>query len=269
MTKLVWGSAGDRVFQAGIDRGVLFLPNEKAVPWNGIVSVSESPDGGTTQSYYMDGVKYLQYSSPEEYSATLEAYTYPPEFEYLDGTALMDSGLQITNQRRQEFSLCYRTGVGNDTQGMGHGYKIHFVYNILAAPTNRAFSTLDNSLDASRFSWKLSTRPIRVPGYLPSSHFVIDTRLVSPDVLERLERYIYGTDASDPRIVLPWELSDILGSNVTIQMMVRLPSGEYAMQGVPALKLVNHPVLLPGEEVLWLSYSRDNNDTRLIKVTGD
>lgn len=199
MTKLVWGDAGTRFFETGVDRGVLYLSDQDGVAWNGLTSVEEAPSGGEAKPYYQDGVKYLNLSSREEFEATIEAFSAPAEFGPCDGTALIQNGLFVSQQPRRAFSLCYRTMIGNDLNPEA-GYKLHLVYNALAAPANRANGTITNSPEVVTMSWSLTTLPPSLTGYKPTAHFVIDSRLTPPNLLANLENILYGSDAADARI---------------------------------------------------------------------
>jgi hypothetical protein len=195
-----WATAGQRTFEAGLDRGVLFVDGIDGVPWNGLISVAESPSGGDLQEYYFDGRKYLQLLSSVEFAATIQAYTYPDEFEVCDGTAPAGNGLFVTNQRRKSFGLCYRTYVGNDLKGVEAAYKIHLIYNALAAPTPRPNNTMSATVDPYNFSWQITTKPPTFAGFKPTAHFVINSQDTPADLLARLEDILYGTESQDPRL---------------------------------------------------------------------
>jgi hypothetical protein len=212
MTRLNWNSVGDRRYETGVDRGVLYPLNAGGVPWNGLISVSESPDGGNASAYYIDGFKYYNESTPEEFEATIEAFTYPDEFALCDGTAEIYEGLSITQQPRVAFDMSYRTKVGNDFVGQNFGYKIHLIYNALASPSNRDNETIDNSPDAMTFTWDITTSPILVPNLKPSAHFVVDSTKTKAATLADLEDILYGTDVLVPRMPRPDELITMFNS---------------------------------------------------------
>jgi hypothetical protein len=174
MTRLNWDVVGERTFETGVDRGVLYVDGSDGVPWNGLISVSESPSGADLSEYYIDGIKYLQLLAGEEFTATIDAFTYPDEFASCDGTRSVGNGLFVTQQPRKGFSLSYRSQVGNDVDGISHGYKIHVVYNALAAPSARQRNSLSDSIAPLNFSWQISTKPPRFAGYKPTAHLVID-----------------------------------------------------------------------------------------------
>lgn len=205
VTRLSWGTPGERFFEAGVDRGVLYV-DAAGVPWNGLVSVSESPVGGEPQPFYVDGVKYQNYHTSEEFEATVEAYTYPDEFADCDGTALVANGLFATGQRRKPFGLSYRTNVGNDIDGADHGYKIHLVYGATAAPSGKTNSTMSETVAPFNFSWKLTTKPPALRGRRRTAHFVIDSRTTPAEVLGHIEAILYGTEDTEPRLPVVPEL---------------------------------------------------------------
>ena len=206
MAKLNWGAAGQRFYEAGVDRGVLYPVTGPGVAWNGLISVDESPEGGDSKPYYLDGVKYLNLAEADEYSATIEAYTYPAEFSVCDGTAIHRRGLLVTQQPRQRFGLSYRTMVGNDIKGAKQGYKIHLVYNALAAPTSRSYETTADTVEALTFTWALTATPVFLLGLKPSAHIIIDTATATPALITELENTLYGTAISSPRLPTPAEL---------------------------------------------------------------
>lgn len=206
MTRLSWNSVGERRYETGVDRGVLYPLEGPGVPWNGLISVTESPDGGGAVAYYIDGFKYYNESAPEEFEGTIEAYTYPDEFAVCDGTAELYEGLFITQQPRVAFDMSYRTKVGNDFAGQNFGYKIHLIYNALASPSNRNNETIDDSPDAMTFTWDITTSPILVPSRKPSAHFIVESTKAKAATLADLEDILYGTDILVPRMPRPDEL---------------------------------------------------------------
>ena len=209
MTKLSWGTAGKRYYEAGIDRGVLYVDVSNGVAWNGLISVSESASGGEATPYYLDGLKFLNLASAEEYTATIQAFSSPPEFNVCDGVTSIANGLFATHQPRKPFGLCYRTKLGNDVDGIDHGYKIHLVYNALSAPSERSNSTISDSSDPIEFSWEITTTPPLFSAYKPTAHLVIDSRLTSSARLSVIEDILYGTDTLPSRLPSPQELIGI------------------------------------------------------------
>lgn len=212
MTRLNWGAAGERFFETGVDHGVLFVGNSPGVPWSGLVSVNEAPSGADVTPYYIDGVKYLNDQASEEFEATIEAYTYPDEFEQCDGTIPVMNGLSGTQQKRKPFGLSYRTKVGNDVEGLKHGYKIHLVYNATAQPSPRTNKSLGDTIEPNNFSWAITTIPAAFKGFRPLSHFVVDSRDTPREVLLRLEEILYGSDTETSRLPVVEELRYVFES---------------------------------------------------------
>jgi len=213
MARLVWGASGTRKYEAGVDRGVLYPSNlSYGVPWNGLTSVKEAPSGGDPQPYYLDGIKYLQVASAEEFNSTIEAFTAPPEFDVCDGTANIYAGVFITQQPRKAFSFSYRTLIGNDLQSDAFGYKLHIIYNCLAKPTSRDNQTLNDSVDAMTLSWDVTTVPPPITGFKPSAHIVIDSTKADPSHLEAVENVLYGSESSESRLLTVQEIMTIFGS---------------------------------------------------------
>lgn len=216
MVKLAWDGTGDRIFETGVDHGVLYEPDENGdyttgVPWNGLVSVTESPSGAEANPQYADNIKYLNLISAEEFAATLECFTYPPEFQKYDGVAVPVPGLTVGQQRRGTFGLSYRTRLGNDLQGDAFGYKIHLVWGAQAAPSEKAYNTVNDSPEAITFSYELSTTPVAVTDLRPTATMTIDSTKVAPADLAALELILYGDDAVDARLPLPDEVIALFG----------------------------------------------------------
>ena len=208
--RLTWDSTGERRFEIGIDRGVLYIEGQDGVAWSGLVSVSESPSGGSAASFYLDGKKYLSFSSPEEFNGTIEAYTYPEEFSSCDGSSEFAPGLFIQYQSRRKFGLSYRTLVGNDVAGTDYGYKIHIIYNVRAAPTGRDSKSLSDQMDVSNFSWDITALPEEVSGYKGSPHFVVDTTHADPGAVTDIENILYGDDENQPRMPTISEMINLM-----------------------------------------------------------
>lgn len=206
MARIVWGARGERFYETGVDRGVLYVGVDPGVPWSGLISVPETPTGGQPKPYYLDGIKYANISGAEEFSGVINAYSSPAEFGPCDGSVSIQNGLFITQQPRRPFGLSFRTLLGNDVEGSAHGYKIHFVYNALAAPSQRANTTEAASIEPIRFSWAISTKPPAISGFKPGAHLVVDTRTTDPLVLAEVEDILYGTEAEAPRLPSPDEL---------------------------------------------------------------
>jgi hypothetical protein len=225
MTKLAWDSTGERLYETGVDRGVLYIPNNSGVydegyAWNGLTTLTESPSGAESNPQYADNIKYLNLLSVEEFGGTIEAFTYPDEFAQCDGTANPQAGLSMGQQSRKTFGLSYRTKVGNDVRGNDFGYKIHLVYNALAAPSEKAYATVNDSPEAMAFSWSFTTTPIDVgtisgTAYKPTASMVIDSTKVDAAALASLEDALYGTAGQDPRLPTPSEVVAFFSGTVT------------------------------------------------------
>lgn len=211
MARLLWDQVGERVYETGVDRGVLYIPDvngvyNDGVAWNGLVSVSESPTGAEATPQYADNIKYLNLVSAEEFGATVEAFTYPDEFAQFDGTAEPEPGVLIGQQTRGTFGLAYRTLIGNDLEGTDLGYKLHLIYGAMAAPTEKAYATVNDTPEALTFSWELTTSPVAVTGYKPTAALVVDSTKVEAADLAALETILYGDAATEPRLPLPDEV---------------------------------------------------------------
>ena len=217
MAKLVWDKTGDRLYETGVKNGVLYIPTSgvysKGVAWNGLTAVTESPSGAEATALYADDTKYLSLMSAEEFGATIEAYTYPDEFAACDGSAELADGVTIGQQKRSTFGLCYKTTIGNDTDGNDHGYKLHIIYGAMAAPSEKAYASINDSPEAITFSWEITTTPVNVTGAKPTASLVIDSTKADPSKLAALEDILYGKDgepASEPRLPLPDEIKSLM-----------------------------------------------------------
>lgn len=196
MSKLTWGATGERFFEAGVDRGVLYVPGLAGAAWNGLTAIKEAPTGGEPRPYYIDGFKYVNISAAEEFNATIEAFSSPSEFAVCDGNLQLAAGLFVTQQPRLSFGLSYRTLVGDDLVGVENGYKIHLVYNALAEPAGRDNNSTNGSIDPLALSWSISTRPPIAMGYKSTAHLIIQTKDLDPIKLEALEAVLYGDDGN-------------------------------------------------------------------------
>lgn len=208
MAALTWDDVGEKVYETGVDHGVLYLADDagvynEGVAWNGLTTVTESPSGAAASAQYADNIKYLNLISAEEFGGTIEAFTYPDEFAACDGTALPSPGVAVGQQARKGFGLCYRSKVGNDVDGMDHGYKLHLVYGALAAPSDKAYATVNDSPEAIAFSWDFTTTPVPVTDYQPTALLVIDSTTADPAALASLEALLYGEGATDAALPLP------------------------------------------------------------------
>ena len=214
--RLVWDAVGERLFETGVKQCVLYPIDKisgtynKGVAWNGVTSVSESPSGAEATDLYADDAKYLSLLSAETFGCTVEAYTYPEEFEACDGTAQLTPGVTIGQQARSVFGLCYRTTVGNDVDGNDHGYKLHIIYGCKATPSEKSYSSINDSPEAITFSWTVNTTPVSVEGFKPTASLVIDSTKVDKSKLSKLEDVLYGSELADPRLPLPNEIVGIL-----------------------------------------------------------
>jgi hypothetical protein len=246
MTALTWDEVGKRLYETGVDHGVLYIPDENGdyedgVAWNGLTTVTESPSGAESNPQYADNIKYLNLVSAEEFGATIEAFTYPDEFAQCDGTISPSPGLTVGQQSRKQFGLCYRTRVGNDLDGTDHGYKLHLIWGALAAPSEKAYATINDSPEAISFSWEVTTTPVQVEGasgqYKATALMTVDSTKVDADTLAELEGILYGDAGVDPRLPLPNEVIELFAGAVTD---VRL-----AGANAPTYDAGTHVVTLP------------------------
>ena len=226
--KLVWDKTGEHYYETGVKNGVLYPMSAsgtypKGVAWNGLTAITESPSGAEATALYADDIKYLNLMSNEEFGATVEAYTYPDEFAECDGSASLTEGVYIGQQARKTFGLGYRTTLGNDSKGNDYGYKLHIIYGAMASPSEKAYSTINDSPDAITFSWELSTTPVAVANFKPTASLTIDSTKVDSEKLAKLEEILYGKDGSgedhstgavDPRLPLPDEIANIMKGSV-------------------------------------------------------
>lgn len=230
MTRLSWDAVGERYYESGVDRGVLYVDGG-GFAWPGLVAVSESPTGGDPTPHYIDGYKYLNVASAEEFEASIEAFSAPSQFAPCDGVNQMYGGLLITQQRRKSFGFAYRTKIGNDTDGLDHAYKIHLVYNALAAPSNRTNTTISETGEATTQSWNITTLAPRLAGYRPTAHFVIDSRTTPEATMVAVENRLYGTEATAPSQPTVTDLLTIFGAPVYDAGEFPVPSGDTIMDG--------------------------------------
>ena len=219
MSKLVWDKTGERLYETGVKQGVLYPQAAggtypKGVAWNGLTNITESPSGAEATALYADDIKYLNLVSAEEFGGTIEAYTYPDEFAECDGSAALTEGVFIGQQDRKTFGLCYRTTLGNDVDSNGHGYKLHLIYGALAAPSEKAYATINDSPEAITFSWEFKTTPVNVAGHKPTASLTLDSTKVSETKMVALEKVLYGDGETEARLPLPDEVVQILTSAV-------------------------------------------------------
>jgi hypothetical protein len=250
--QLTWDAVGERLYETGVDHGVLYIPTDgvydQGVAWNGLVSVTESPTGAEATPQYADNIKYLNLVSAEEFGATIEAFTYPDEFAQCDGTAQPATGVSVGQQNRKVFGMSYRSLLGNDTDGNDHGYKLHLIYGALAAPSEKAYTTVNDSPEAITFSWEVSTTPVEVPGFKPAAQLVIDSTKVAAGPLAALEELLYGTVAADPRLPLPAEIISLLTGSVT-EVETQAPTYNSATDMITIPVVAGVEYLIDGEVV--------------------
>ena len=214
MSKLVWDKTGERLYETGVKQGVLYPQAAggtypKGVVWNGLTNITESPSGAEATPLYADDIKYLDLISTEELGGTIEAYTYPDEFAECDGSAALANGVYIGQQPRKTFGLSYRTTLGNDVDNNNYGYKLHLVYGALATPSEKAYSTINDSPEAITFSWEFNTTPVNVTGFKPTANITIDSTKVDAEKLAALEKILYGDGETEARLPLPDEVAQI------------------------------------------------------------
>jgi hypothetical protein len=216
--KLVWDQTNERLYETGVKMGVVYPQATggtypMGVAWNGLTAVTESPSGAEATALYADDIKYLNLMSAEEFAATIEAYTYPDEFAECDGSAELAKGVAIGQQKRKAFGLCYRTVLGNDVDGNDYGYKLHIIYGAMAAPSEKAYATINDSPEAITFSWEISTTPVSVDGFKPTASITIDSTKADPTKLEALEKILYGSEEADARLPLPNEIATLMAAS--------------------------------------------------------
>lgn len=261
MTRLAWDQTGERRFETGVDHGVLYIPDngvyDEGVAWNGLTTVTESPSGAEATPQYADNIKYLNLMSAEQFGATIEAFTYPPEFAQCDGSAILQPGVEVGQQSRHTFGFCYRTLIGDDVDP-DRGYKLHLVYGAVAAPSEKARTTVNETPEAMNFSWAVSTTPVPVDAVdangkplKPTAHIVIDSTEVPAENLTALEDMLYGTVGADPRLPLPDEVLALFEGSVTI-----------AEPDEPAFAPATGTITIPA--VVGVVYHRGDTDAVLV-----
>ena len=245
MPALVWDKTGERQYETGVDHGVLFVSKKAdsgqaagynaGVPWNGLTTVTESPSGAESTPQYADNIKYVNLVSAEEFGGTIEALMYPDEFGICDGTAEIATGVKLGQQGRIPFALSYRTKLGNDTEGDTFGYKLHIIYNATAAPAEKAYASVNDSPEAISFSWEISTTPINVAGYKPTSTVTIDSTKVDPTKLAALEAKLYGAADGESTLLLPDEIATILAAKMMLDWLGETEKGVRLEKAVAAV----------------------------------
>ena len=216
MSKLIWDQTGERLYETGVDRGVVYPQVSGAYPkgaaWNGLTNVTLSPSGAEATPLYANNHKYLNLMSVEELGGTIEAYTYPDEFAECDGSASLAEGVRIGQQKRKAFGFSFRSLIGNDSEGTAYGYKLHLVYGCLAAPSEQANATINDSPEAKTMSWEFSTTPVDVEGFEPTASIEIDSTKVDAEKLAALEAILYGSESEEARLPLPNEVATLIGT---------------------------------------------------------
>lgn len=228
--QLVWDELEDRVYETGIDRGVLYVDGLDGVAWNGIINITETPSGGEARPLYIDGVKYLNLSAGEEFEANITAFYSPKEFDLCDGSIAIQPGVFANHQMRRPFCFSFRTKVGNAGAGQDAGYKIHIVYNAMALPTIRSYRSFAEASEAINLSWRIVTRSIPFPNLSPTAHITLDSTKLSPEAVAALEAVLYGSELEDPRVPMPEEILD-LASLTSEFLVVDNGDGTYSMEG--------------------------------------
>ena len=213
MAVLTWDQTGEKLYETGVQKGVLYPMDGavygKGVAWNGLTAVNETPSGAESTKLYADDIKYLDIRSAEEFGATIEAYSSPEEFDACDGTAELAGGVNIGQQNRKGFGFCYRSTIGNDTEYNNYGYKLHIIYGLTASPSERSYSTVNDSPEAATLSWEVSSTPVNVAGFKPTSIITINSKKINPEALKEIEDALYGTVSEEPKILLPDEIKAI------------------------------------------------------------
>ena len=218
MAVLKWDQTGEKLYETGVQKGVLY-PMDGAVygqgvAWNGLTAVNETPSGAESTKLYADDIKYLDIRSAEEFGATIEAYSSPDEFDACDGTAELADGVNIGQQNRKGFGFCYRSTIGNDTEYNNYGYKLHIIYGLTAAPSERSYSSVNDSPETATLSWEVSSTPVSVAGFKPTSIVTINSKKINPAALKEIEDALYGTESVEPKILLPDEIKAICDKHI-------------------------------------------------------
>jgi hypothetical protein len=227
MSAIVWDETGKRLYEAGVDHGVLYPQATggtypKGVAWNGLTAVNETPSGAEASPQYADNIKYLNLVSAEDFGASIEAFTYPDEFAVCDGSAEIIPGIVIGQQSRKQFGLSYRTVLGNDVDGVDYGYKLHLIYGALAAPSEKGYTTINDSPEAITFSWEVTTTPVPVTGFKPTASLVVNSTKFTKAQMKALEDVLYGTNGTESRLPLPDEVAEIMASVLLVKDSVRV-----------------------------------------------
>lgn len=247
MSKIVWDKTGERFYETGVDHAVLYPISaaglyNKGVPWNGITAITESPSGAEPNNLYADNIKYLVLVGAEDFGLTIEAYTYPDEWEQCDGSAEIAPGVLAGQQNRKIFGLSYRTKLGNDVDGQDHGYKLHLVYGGLASPSERGYQTVNDSPEPINPSWEVTTTPVDVPGFKPTARLIITSTKADPAKLAALETILYGSEEAEPRLPLPEEVIELLKADA-VTVITAAESGDTTLFGKKVSDLQSNIVI--------------------------
>lgn len=247
MSKIVWDKTGERFYETGVDHAVLYPIDAEGlynggVAWNGITAINESPSGAEPNNLYADNIKYLVLVGAEDFGLTIEAYTYPDEWEQCDGSAEIAPGVLAGQQNRKIFGLSYRTKLGNDVDGQDHGYKLHLVYGGLASPSERGYQTVNDSPEPINPSWEVTTTPVDVPGFKPTARLIITSTKVDPAKLAALETILYGSEEAEPRLPLPEEVIELLKPDA-VTVVTAAESGDTTLFGKKVSDLQSNIVI--------------------------
>lgn len=266
MAKLIWDAIGERLYETGVNQCAVYPVVNNAYPkgyaWNGITGITESPSGADSNPQYADNIKYLNLISAEEFGATVTAFTYPPEFADCDGSAEPVEGARIGQQTRKPFGLCYKTLLGNDSLGTDYGYKLHLIYGAQAAPSEKAYNTVNDSPEANEFSWEVTTTPVPVGevngvSYKPTASITIDSTKVDAVKLADLEDILYGNSSNDARLPLPAEVFEVLGGDATVEISLNRANLNMTAGQTYTLKATT----IPAGETVTFSSSADSYAT--------
>lgn len=265
MTKLVWDNPAERFYEAAVDRGVLYVGSEDGVVWNGLTSVDEKPANGSVDAFYIDGYNYADFANVDDFSATLNALTFPPAFAVCDGTGTAALGLYGTQQPRQSFGLSWRTMMGNGPKGLEYGYRIHLLYNAMVQPTSKSFASLGSSVNPVGYSWEISAVPVLnqlADNMFVTAHYIIDTTVAYPSAVSALEAILYGDDDDAPRLPLPDELVQLFENTAYLDVEDN-GDGTATITG-PDDAVVNTDVDNDLWTVTWPSVVEEGDDTYTI-----
>lgn len=270
MSRLTWDNTGERYYETGTDRGVLFKKNSSGtyangVNWNGLSGVSDSPSGAEASPIWADNIKYVNLMSTEEYGGTITAYQSPEEFDECDGTVSPIAGMRVRQQSRKEFGFAWRTKIGNDTDGVDHGYIIHIAYNCLASPSEKSYQTINDSPEAMELSWEFSTTPVDIPGMKPTAKIEFDSTKLTAAQMKIVEDTLWGTENSAPTLPSPSEWIALLGGEPQPEVVLNRSTVSIAVDGTATIEAT---VVPEGTAVSWSSSDTDKATVANGVVTG-